>query len=113
MTDVIHIRGLRVRTRLGVREQERRRLRPVIIDIDLHAETGRRDRLDETVDYQRVADRVAALARGATFRLVERLADAIAAVCLKERGVESVRVTVEKPGALKGARSAAVTVERP
>jgi dihydroneopterin aldolase len=46
------------------------------------------------------------------YYLLEALAEAIAAVCLKHRGVKGVRVRVDKPGALRFARSVAVEIER-
>jgi dihydroneopterin aldolase/D-erythro-7,8-dihydroneopterin triphosphate epimerase len=44
--------------------------------------------------------------------LVEKLAAESAALCLQEPHVERVNVTVEKPGALRFARSVGVTIER-
>jgi dihydroneopterin aldolase len=49
---------------------------------------------------------------GAQRYTVEALAADIAGLCLKEKGVESVRVRVEKPGAVRFSRSVGVEIER-
>ena len=46
------------------------------------------------------------------FFLIERLADAIADICLEPAGVALAQVTVDKPGALRFARSVAVEISR-
>ena len=59
-----------------------------------------------------MAKRVIALTETSRFYLVERLAEEIARVCVQEFGVPKVQVRVEKPGALRFARSVGVTIER-
>jgi dihydroneopterin aldolase len=49
---------------------------------------------------------------GSEFLLVEKMAAEIANICLEEPRVERARVSVEKPGALRFARSVGVTIER-
>jgi dihydroneopterin aldolase len=43
---------------------------------------------------------------------VEALAADLARLCLETRGVEKVRVRVEKPGAVRFSRSVGVEIER-
>lgn len=115
MTDTIIIRDLLARTVIGVEEHERRAPQEVLITLTLHTDTrpaGRSDRLEDAVNYHAVAERVLRLAETSSFFLVERLAEAIAAVCIQEFGVEQVQVKVEKPGALHFARSVGVTILR-
>jgi 2-amino-4-hydroxy-6-hydroxymethyldihydropteridine diphosphokinase len=52
------------------------------------------------------------LVEGSSFHLVEKMAAEIAALCLDEPAVERVTVRVEKPGALRFARSVGVEIER-
>ena len=44
--------------------------------------------------------------------LVERLAEEVAQLCLREPRVERVQVSLKKPGAVRFARSVGVTIER-
>jgi len=113
--DEIHIRGLQARCIVGVHPDERRKKQDVVIDLTLRADLRRpcaTDDLRETVDYQAVAEQVLATVEESSCRLLERLAERIAEVCLAHDGVEQVRVRVEKPDALRSARSAGVEIAR-
>lgn len=115
MGDRIEIRDLRVRTILGVHPEERETPREIGIDLVLFADVrraGESDALEDTVDYAAVVERVTRRAREARRRTLEALATDLAGVCLEFRGVERVRVRVEKPGALPDVRSVAVEIER-
>jgi FolB domain-containing protein len=115
MTDMLIIKDLLVRTVLGVAEEERRDKQDALISIALITDTalpGKTDKIEDAVNYRTITKQVLALAEGSEFRLIERFAEAIAALCLEEPRVTGVRVTVEKPGALRFARSVCVTIER-
>lgn len=113
--DRIHIRDLALRCILGVDDRERRERQDVLLQITLHADLGRAcasDRFEDTVDYRAVKKRVVRLVEASQFRLVEALAEAVARTCLEDPRVVVADVTVEKPGALRFARTVAVQVVR-
>jgi len=113
--DAIHLRDLHLRCIIGIFEDERRNLQDVLINITLHADlatAGRTDRIEDTVDYKAIKKRVVALVEASRFFLLEALAERIARTCLEDPRVERVAVTVDKPGALRFARSVAVAIER-
>jgi D-erythro-7,8-dihydroneopterin triphosphate epimerase len=115
MTDTLTIKDLLVRTVIGVSEEERRDKQDVLISITIFTDTavpGKTDNLADAVNYRTITKKVLALAEHSSFHLVERFAEEIAALCLAEPRVEGVRVTVEKPGALRFARSVCATIER-
>jgi FolB domain-containing protein len=115
MTDTLIIKDLLVRTVLGVAEEERRDKQDALISIALITDTavpGKTDKIEDAVNYRTITKRVLELAEQSNFRLVERFAEGIAALCLEDSRVKGVRVTVEKPGALRFARSVGVTIER-
>lgn len=102
--DCIEIRGLLAEAVIGVDEEERRAPQEVrldlILEVDL-AEAGRTDDLAQTVDYAAVAEAVRAHVAASQYRLVERLAGAVAGVVLDGFPlVRAVTVRVEKPAAL-------------
>lgn len=113
--DRIHIRGLAARAIVGVNPEERTNAQDVTIDLELHYrnEAGRTDRLADATDYKVVKRRVLEFVEESSFRLLEALAEGIADLCLAAPGVTRVRVVVDKPGALRFARSVAVEIERP
>ena len=113
--DRIVIRELLVRCVLGVDDEERREMQDVLITVTLHADlrrAGGSDRLEDAIDYRAVKKQIMAAAEGSRFKLVEALAERIAALCLGHAGVRRVDVLVEKPGSLRFARSAAVEITR-
>ena len=114
-SDRIHIRDLRARCIVGINPDERRSKQDVVINITLHAALRRAaasDDIADTVDYKGGKKDVLALVESSSFLLVERLAGRIAETCLAHAGVQRVRVLVEKPGALRFARTVGVEIFR-
>ncbi len=52
------------------------------------------------------------MVEASSFNLIETLAEKIAEVCLEDARVRRADVTVEKPGALRFARTVAVEITR-
>ncbi|HEV3265780.1 MAG TPA: dihydroneopterin aldolase [Acidimicrobiales bacterium] len=98
--DRIELRGLRVLGVHGVLPEERVKAQPFELDLDLEvdlAAAGRSDALADTVDYAGVVDRAGAVIAGpAKFRLLEALAEAIAATAMEDDRVVSVTVGLRK-----------------
>ncbi len=114
--DRIVISDLTVRCILGVNEDERREKQDVLINISLYADlgrAGRSDRFEDAIDYRAVKKAIIGMVENSSYQLVEALAEAIADICLKYSGVLQVKVRVEKPTALRFARSVGVEITRP
>jgi dihydroneopterin aldolase len=102
MTDRIALRGLRAYGRHGVYPRERRDGQEFVVDAVLGVDTrpaAAADDLSRTVDYGALAARLAAVVTGDPVRLIETLADRLAQVCLSDRAVLEVEITVHKPHA--------------
>lgn len=115
MNDTIFLRGLEVECIIGFIEWERRVRQTVVIDLELPVDCRTASRVDEvhaTLDYKKVAKRVIAFVSSSEFKLVETLAQRIALTILAEFAVEWVRVSVNKPGAIRGSRDVGVAIER-
>jgi D-erythro-7,8-dihydroneopterin triphosphate epimerase len=113
--DQIHIKDLHLRTIIGINDEERRNRQDVLINIVMDVDTlaaGRSDDIDDAVNYRTITKLIIQLVEDSQFYLVEKMAAEIAAICLDNPRVERARVTVEKPGALRFARSVGVTIER-
>jgi dihydroneopterin aldolase len=98
-SDRIHIRDLKVRTRLGVPEAERRLAQTVSVTIVMEpAEPfdSLGDQIGRTVDYHAVARRVAEIAGQGERRLAETLALELADALLAEFPLHAVEVEIEK-----------------
>ena len=100
--DRIELCGLRVFARHGVLDSERQTGQEFVIDavlwLDTRAAAGSDD-VSRTVDYGALADRLVRLAQEPPVRLIETLAERLAAECLSEPLVAEVEITVHKPQA--------------
>ncbi len=113
--DTIFLRDLRIRTIVGIWEWERRMPQIVSIDLDMDTDirrAARSDQIEDTLDYKAVTRRVKALVAGSSFKLIETMAEQIAALVVDEFGVPWVRVAVHKPWAIRGSRDVGVVIER-
>ena len=115
MSDQIQLQDLLLRTIIGINEEERRNRQDVLINIILYADTraaGASDAIEDAVNYRTLTKRVIKRVEESSFYLVEKMAAEIAAICLQDPRVEAVDVRVEKPGALRFARSVGVEIHR-
>ncbi len=113
--DQVLISDLLVRGIIGINDWEREKPQDILINIALFADlhdAGKSDKIADCVNYRTIAKRVQEHAEKAQRFTVEALAADIAAICLEEPRVEKVRVRVEKPGAVRFARSVGVEIER-
>jgi FolB domain-containing protein len=113
--DKVIIKDLLVRGIIGVNDWERDNPQDILINVEITADlkkAGASDGIEHSVNYRTVAKKIIAHAESANRLTVEALAEDIAEICLGERGALSVRVRVEKPGALRFAKSVGVEIER-
>ncbi len=113
--DRIFLRGLEVECIIGFIEWERRIRQTVVIDLELPVDCRRAacsDEVTDTLDYKRVAKRVISFVEASHYKLVESLAEHIAMVVLQEFDTPWVRLSVNKPGAIRGSRDVGVLIER-
>ncbi len=117
--------GIVCRSRIGVTREERAAPQELLVDIEVTLTAGARrtpDDLGETVDYAELAAIAQTVAARDEYRLVETLAERIAAIVGREapraaggstlwRRIESLRVRVTKPGAARQIGAAEVGAE--
>jgi dihydroneopterin aldolase len=97
--DRIELRGLRAVGVHGDLPEERDRPQPFELDLDVEADlsaSSGTDDLGDTVDYAQVAELAAGVVEKASYRLLERLASAVADAVLDVEGIARVTVTVRK-----------------
>jgi len=114
-SDRIFLHGLTAECLIGFIDWERRVKQTVVLDIELPVDcrqAARTDEVADTLDYKKVAKRALAFVEASEFKLVETLAHRLALVILDEFGVEWVRITVNKPGAIRSSRDVGVVIER-
>ncbi len=113
--DQIHIKELLLRTLIGFNAEERIKRQDVLINVTLYTDlrpAGLTDAVNDSVNYRTITKRIIAMVEASSFNLVERLATETAAICMADARVAAVRVCIDKPGALRFARSVGVEVYR-
>jgi FolB domain-containing protein len=73
---------------------------------------ARTDCIRDAVDYKSLKKDIVKLVEGSSFQLIETMADRVAILCLRDPRVTEVTVCVDKPSALRFARSVAVELTR-
>lgn len=114
-TDRIQIHDLRLRCIIGTNDWEREQAQDVVINLALDADlqrAGSSDDIADTINYRTITKRIIAHVEASRYHLVEALAESIARLCLEDPRVVRAEVSVEKPGALRFARSVGVTIVR-
>lgn len=113
--DKIFIHALKTEAIVGIFDWERQVKQTVILDIEVSADVRKAalsDSIDDTLNYKRLAKRVLAFVEGSSFHLVETLAEHVAMLILEDFGIAWVRISLSKPGAIRGSRDVGVMLER-
>ncbi len=113
--DKIIIKDLLIRGIVGINPEERTNKQDILLNLVIYADTtaaALSDQIEDAVNYRTISKRIIAHVESSSDYLVEKLASDIAQLVLQEFGVERVRVRLEKPGALRFARSVGVEIER-
>ncbi len=114
--DRIQIKDLSVTGIIGIKPDERVTPQEILVNATLWVDTAPAARSDDIVDaanYRTIAKAMIDHIRGGAPMLVERLAQELVDVCFAtDPRVEAVELTVEKPGALRHARSVGITIRR-
>ena len=113
--DEIFIDRLVVRCVIGVNDWERASRQTLLISLRLGTSietAARNDYLAGTVDYVDVCRLAEDIAQRGAYRLIEALAERLAAAILDLDAVQRVEVCIEKPAAVHSARSVGVRIVR-
>lgn len=113
--DIIFIKELEIETIIGIYDWERETRQTVSIDLEMASDiqkSAESDDIEDTLNYKAVGKRIIQFVEESSFELVEKLAEEIAAIVRNEFGVRWLRLTLNKPGALRGSKSVGVVIER-
>ncbi|HJU08689.1 MAG TPA: dihydroneopterin aldolase [Rhodanobacteraceae bacterium] len=113
--DLVFIEGLTIETVIGIYDWERRVRQPVTLDVEMafdNTKPATSELIEHALDYKRVSKRLIAFVEASQFQLIETLAERCAQILREEFGVAWLRLKLSKPGAVRGAKSVGVIVER-
>ncbi len=115
MSDTILIHDLAVDCVIGIHEWERAHPQRLFLDVEMAFDVraaAAGDDFTKTVDYDACSQRIAGIAVEGRFRLIETLAERVAAWLLEQTPIDAVTVRVRKPQALNQAAWAGVEIHR-
>jgi dihydroneopterin aldolase len=111
----VFVHDLEIVASVGLLEHEKRYEQRIVVSADLFVRDdydGVSDRLTHVLDYGKLVDDIVRLVQREHVNLIETLAERIAAQCLTDGRVVSVRVRIEKPEVLPSCRSVGIEIER-
>lgn len=111
----VFVRNFVLDASIGIHDHERVAPQRVRFNLDLAVREGGAtalEGLDEVVCYEKISDGVRQIVDSGHVNLVERLAEDVATMCLRDPRVVSVRVKVEKLDIMADAESVGVEIER-
>lgn len=113
--DKIIIKDILARGIIGVNDSERLHPQDILINLVIQADltqAGMSDQIDDSINYRTITKQAIKIAETAQRLTVEALANDIAKMVLQDPRVIAVTARVEKPGAVRFAKSVGVEVER-
>ena len=113
--DIVFIEDLQIDTVIGIYDWERKIRQTVSLDIEMASdirEAAKTDNIDDTLSYKSVAKRLIEFVEQSEYELVEALAEEICRIIRDEFDVPWVKLTLHKPGAVRGSKSVGVIIER-
>ncbi len=113
--DRIFIKDLVVSGIIGINPDERVTEQDICVNVIMWVDTSpaaHSDDIRDAVNYRTISKAIIAHIEQGKPMLVERLVQEIADMCLEDERVDSVEVSVEKPGAVRHARSVGIRILR-
>lgn len=113
--DIVFIHDLQIETVIGIYDWERKIRQTVSLDIEMATDiskAAKSDDIEDTLSYKTVAKRLIEFVQQSEFELVEALAEKICSIVMDEFAVPWIKLTLHKPGAVRGSKSVGVIIER-
>ena len=108
---LIRITDLKIKTIIGINAWERNTKQDIIINAIIEYDAARAvksDKITDTIDYKTITKKIIAKVKGSKYFLLEKLTAEVLNLILSERNVISATVRIDKPKALRFAKSVSV-----
>ena len=100
--DKVFIEDLEVETIIGIFGWEREVKQIVRISLEMSfdiSKAGKSDKIDDALDYKKIGKSIVNLVENSSFFLVEKMAEEIPLLVLKNKQIKHIKLLVEKPAA--------------
>ena len=110
---IIKIKNLRLRTFIGIKDDEINNKQDVIINARIHysaADAASSDNMDNALNYRTITKKIITLVEQQRFSLLEKLTADVLAIASEHPAVNYAEVEIDKPHALRFADSVSLTL---
>ncbi len=110
---VIRIKNLRLRTFIGIKEEEINNKQDVVVNVRIEysaANAADSDNMDQALNYRTITKRIIQLVENNRFLLLEKLTAEVLAIAAEHPAVKFAEVEIDKPHALRFADSVSLTL---
>jgi dihydroneopterin aldolase len=109
---IICIKNLRTETIIGVYPFEKRKKRPLILNVEMEITRKKgSDKLADTLDYDALAKMLVKEVESSRYKLIESLAEHLLAKLQANKRIKHALLEIDKPGAVKAAESVSAIVQ--
>ena len=109
----INIRDLRLRTFIGINDDEKKNQQDVVINIQIHYHAEKAvmfNVIEEALNYRTITKKVIAHTEQNRFLLLERMTDEVLSLVMEHPQVMWASVTIDKPHALRFSDSVSISL---
>ncbi len=113
--DKVIVKDLLIRGIIGINPDERVKKQDILVNLIIYTDISRAaetDDIADTTNYKDISKRIIDFVEASSYFLVERLVTEIARLVLADESISRVVVRVEKPGALRFARSVGIEIDK-
>ena len=115
MPDKIFLESLEIPCKIGIFDWERKIRQKIRIDLELPTDVrraARKDRIEDALDYKKIAKHAIRFVSKSEFYLVETLAERLAQSLLRTFPLREIKIRLSKPGAVRGSRNVGIEIFR-
>lgn len=110
----IHVKNLRLRTYVGIKDEEINNRQDVVINVHLRYDAEQaivNNAIDSALNYRTITKNIIAHVENNRFALLERMTREVLSIAMEPAAVQYGRVEIDKPFALRFSDSVSVTLE--
>ncbi len=115
MIDKIIIRQLETNAIIGIHDWEKQKTQPLLFDLDLSFDcrkAAQTDDIEDALDYFEVCRQVTEFVQNSRYELIEKLAEEVCALILKQFACNKIKLTLYKPKAVANTQTVGVRIVR-
>ena len=115
MDDKIFLQGIQTKCVIGIFAWERKVKQKILIDLEFSTRArrgARKDRIEDAIDYKKIAKRTITFVSRSRFHLIETLAEKLSQILLTEFSLPNIRIRVSKPGAIRFSKNVGIEIFR-